>query len=217
MTDQELRDLVASLVEAQKETDRQLRELGKQVSGLGSVVGSPDEPDDDERTSKKLRKTLREEQEETARQIRELGKQIGGLGNTFGYFTEGLALPSVERLLFDRFGAEDFSVRRKKHLGTDTIEIDALGIVNGERREAYIVEVKSELRPEDLEQLKSTLRRFRDFFSDYATYKLFGVFAVANAGENEVHRAWREGFFVIAFDDSIMQFHEPNDFVPKVF
>jgi hypothetical protein len=40
----------------------------------------------------------------TDRQIRELGKQIGGLGEKFGSFTEGLALPSMERLLRQRFG-----------------------------------------------------------------------------------------------------------------
>ncbi len=37
--------------------------------------------------------------QETDRQIRELGKQIGGLGNKFGSFTEGLALPSMQKIL----------------------------------------------------------------------------------------------------------------------
>ena len=46
---------------------------------------------------------------ETDRQIRELGKQIGGLGKKFGSFTEGLALPSLEKQLRDRFGMEVIS------------------------------------------------------------------------------------------------------------
>lgn len=36
--------------------------------------------------------------------IKELGQQIGGLGDKFGYFTEGMALPSMERILTEQFG-----------------------------------------------------------------------------------------------------------------
>jgi len=43
-------------------------------------------------------------QKETDRQLKELGKQIGGLGAKFGSFTEGLALPSMEKILRQRFG-----------------------------------------------------------------------------------------------------------------
>ena len=56
MTDIELKDLVASLAIAQKETDRQLQETDKQ---------------------------LRLQLMETDKQLRELGKQIGGLGEKF--------------------------------------------------------------------------------------------------------------------------------------
>jgi len=40
MTDEELKELVASLAIAQKETDKQLKELGKQIGGLGNKFGS---------------------------------------------------------------------------------------------------------------------------------------------------------------------------------
>ncbi|TRT75049.1 MAG: DUF3782 domain-containing protein, partial [Microcystis sp. M_OC_Ca_00000000_S217Cul] len=43
---------------------------------------------------------------ETDKQLKELGKQIGGLGAKFGSFTEGLALPSMETILRQRFGME---------------------------------------------------------------------------------------------------------------
>lgn len=68
MTDQELKDLVASLAE---DTKRMKAEADKRAAELDGY------------------------QKETARQIRELGKQISGLNNKFGTFTEGLALPSV--------------------------------------------------------------------------------------------------------------------------
>ena len=40
MNDAELRELVASLSVAQKETDKQLKELGKQIGGLGNKFGA---------------------------------------------------------------------------------------------------------------------------------------------------------------------------------
>ncbi|MFY8001757.1 MAG: DUF3782 domain-containing protein, partial [Candidatus Kapaibacteriota bacterium] len=71
--------------------------------------------------------------EELKRQTKELGRQIGGLGNKFGSFTEGLALPSVETLLFDHFNIDEFHKRWKKRIGDKRIEIDGLGLVNGAR------------------------------------------------------------------------------------
>ena len=40
MTDDELKELVASLAVSQKETDTQIKELGKQIGGLGRKFGS---------------------------------------------------------------------------------------------------------------------------------------------------------------------------------
>ena len=59
---------------------------------------------------------------ETNQKIRELGQQIGGLGNKFGSFTEGLALPSMEKILRQRFGVDTVGPsvrvsRNGKHLG----------------------------------------------------------------------------------------------------
>ena len=45
---------------------------------------------------------------ETDRQLKELGKQIGGLGNKFGSFAEGISYRSIERILRETFGMNDF-------------------------------------------------------------------------------------------------------------
>ncbi len=79
MTDAELKELVASLAIAQRETAEQMKR--------------------------------------TDRRLKELGKQIGGLGEKFGSFTEGLALPSMQKILNERFGMEVISpsVRASKN------------------------------------------------------------------------------------------------------
>ena len=48
---------------------------------------------------KETGKQLKENDKKVTRQIKELGKQIGGLGRKFGSFTEGLALPSMQKIL----------------------------------------------------------------------------------------------------------------------
>ena len=80
-------------------------------------------------------------QKETDRQLKELGKQIGGLGSKFGSFTEGLALPSMEKILRQRFGMEVVSPSVRVSKEGRHLEIDVLAYSNGDLNTAYIVEV----------------------------------------------------------------------------
>ena len=76
----ELATSQSELTAAQKETGLQLKEVSQ------------------------AQKENAQQQKATDRQLKELGKQIGGLGAKFGSFTEGLALPSMEKILRQRFG-----------------------------------------------------------------------------------------------------------------
>ncbi len=205
MTDQELKDLVASLAVDAKE----LREAQRENEQI--IV-------EERRKTEEERRKTEEERRKTERMLRELGKQIGGLGNKFGSFTEGLALPSVEKLLFKRFGVEDFMPNRRKRVGTETVELDALGVVNGTRNEGYIVEIKSHLRSEAVKQMFSILGRFRGLFTEYAHLQLYGIIVAADANVEALREALEAGFYVITFEDNLMRFHDKDaDFVPKAY
>jgi Protein of unknown function (DUF3782) len=69
---------------------------------------------------------------EIDRQLRELGKQIGGLGNKFGSFTEGLALPSMQKILQQRFGVEIVSPGVRVSKSGQYLEIDVLAYADGD-------------------------------------------------------------------------------------
>ena len=99
MNDEELKDLVASFVVAQRETDRQLKETDRQLK----------------ETDRQLRK-----------QLKELGKQIGGPGEKFGGFTEGMALPSMTKILTENFGMEVVTPRVKVRKAVRSLELDVL-------------------------------------------------------------------------------------------
>ncbi|GAB4033572.1 hypothetical protein [Spirosoma jeollabukense] len=91
-------------------------------------------------------------------------KLIGDLGNKFGSFTEGMAFPSMEKVLRERFGMTTVTTRYKTRRGSDTIEIDVLGIANGDINTVVVVEVKSHLKHRDIDQMLRILNRFTDFF-----------------------------------------------------
>ena len=165
MTDDELKELVASLAIAQKETDRQLQETDKQ--------------------------------------LRELGKQIGGLGEKFGGFTEGLALPSMTKILTEHFGMEVVTPLVKVRKQGQTLELDVLAYANSEQNAAFVVEVKSHLRPEGIDQLRQILTRFRQLLPEHADKKLYGILA--------------SGLYLAGIHEDQFQLEVSENFQPRVW
>jgi hypothetical protein len=188
MTDDELKELVASLAIAQKETDRQLQETDKQ---------------------------FRLQRQETDKQLRELGKQIGGLGEKFGGFTEGLALPSMSKILTERFGMEVVTPRFKVRKQGQTLELDVFAYANSEQNAAFVVEVKSHLRPEGIDQLRQILTRFRQLLPEHADKKLYGILAVVDAPEDLRQEVLASGLYLAGIHEDQFQLEVPPDFQPR--
>jgi len=190
MTDTELKELIASLILAQKETDKQIKE-----------------------TDKKLRML----QKKTDKQLNDLGKQIGGLGEKFGSFTEGLALPSMQKILQKEFKMEVISPSVRVSKNGHHLEIDVLAYANGEINEAYVVEVKSHLREEAIQQLRSILERFRLFFPEHKDKKVFGVLAAVDMSAAMRERVLKEGFYAARIKDEVFKLDVPKGFAAKAY
>lgn len=197
MTDEELKDLVASLALSQQETDRQLKETDRQL--------------------KETDRHLKETDRQLRRQLKELGKQIGGLGEKFGGFTEGMALPSMSKILTGQFGMEVITPRVKARKGGDTLELDVFAYANSEVNEAYVVEVKSHLRPDGIAQLRDIMQRFRKFFPEHQDKKLYGMLAVVDAPDDLRRETLGEGFYLAGIHDHQLIMETPADFVPKAW
>jgi hypothetical protein len=184
----ELTTRQSELTSAQKETDLQLKETDRQLKELGK---------------------------QTDRQLKELGKQIGGLGSKFGSFTEGLALPSMEKILRQRFGMEVISPSVRASKAGQHIEIDVLAYTNGELNTAYIVEVKSHAREESITQLKSILERFRTFFPEHKDKQLYGILAAVDMSPELRQKTLEEGFYVARIHDQVFELDTPENFQPQ--
>ncbi len=239
MTDEELKALVASLAVAQQDTDRQLdkmiqendrrskeTELKMQETDLQMKETAQRFKETAQRfkeTAQRFKETDQRFKEtdqvinKTSQEIVELGKQIGGLGKKFGSFTEGLALPSMTKILSERFGMEVISpsVRVKKQ--GENMEIDVLAYANSEVNEAYVVEVKSHVREEAINQLRSILERFRRFFPEHKDKAVYGILAAVDLSEELRERILKAGFYVARIHDEVFELDVPANFKPKAY
>ncbi len=151
------------------------------------------------------------------KQMKELGKQIGGLGAKFGSFTEGLALPSMTKILGERFGMEVISPSIRVRKGKDNVEVDVLAYSNGEINAAYVVEVKSHAKQESIDQLKSILNNFRRFFPEHSNKRVYGILAAVDIPQTLKDKALQEGLYVARISDDTFAMDTPNDFQPKTW
>ena len=159
-------------------------------------------------------KEVSQAQKKTDRQLKELGKQIGGLGSKFGSFTEGLALPSMEKILRQRFGMKVVSPSVRASENGKHMEIDVLAYTNGNLNTAYIVEVKSHAREESITQLKSILQCFRAFFPEHKDKRLYGILAAVDMSPELREKTLQEGFYVARIHDQIFELDIPENFQP---
>ena len=164
---------------------------------------------------KETDRQLKELGKQTDRQLKELGKQIGGLGSKFSSFTEGLALPSMETILRQRFGMEVISPSVRVSKEGQHIEIDVLAYTNGDLNTAYIVEVKSHAREDSITQLKSILKRFRTFFPEHKNKQLYGILAAVDMSPELRQKTLQEGFYVARIHDQVFELDTPENFHPQ--
>jgi hypothetical protein len=162
-------------------------------------------------------KEVSQAQKATDRQLKELGKQIGGLGSKFGSFTEGLALPSMEKILRQRFGMKVVSPSVRASEDGKHIEIDVLAYTNGNLNTAYIVEVKSHVKEESITQLKSILQRFRTFFPEHKDKQLYGILAAVDMSPELREKTLEEGFYVARIHDQVFKLDTPENFQPQSY
>ena len=199
-TRRELAQWMKELSESQKKTDRQLREVGRWIGGLG---------EESRKTDQQLRKT--------DQQLREIGKQLGGLGDKFGSFTEGLALPSMTKILTRDFKMSGIAPRVRVRDNGHSMEVDVLAWSKDPAGDAVVVEVKSHLREDGLEQMRKILREFRDFFPEHAHRKVYGILAAVDVPDDLRGKVLREGIYLARIHDGQFELQVPQGFQAQAF
>ena len=132
------------------------------------------------------------QQQETAAELRKLE---GLFGMQWGKMLEALVRPSALNLFRARgidihYVYERAQIRRNG----ETREFDILLEVT---TDLVVIEVKSTLRVEDVNDFLDDLDRFQDFFPRYEGYNIYGAVAGLNIAEDADRYAYKRGLYVL--------------------
>ena len=157
------------------------------------------------------------EQKKTEKMLEELGKQIGGLGNKFGSFTEGLGFNSIARILREQFGMEIitpmFNIR--KH-GREE-EYDMLALSNGGRNEGFIVEIKSHLRLEDVQQMKRKTEELFEWMPGQRQTTFHAMIAYVTGDADIKRQIIENGWYLAHVGEELFEMEVPEGFQGKAY
>ena len=230
MTDQELKDLVAQLaitqakmLEDSKQREKERLERGEQREKERLERGKQREKERLEREKERLEREKERQAEEKAHRIaverdfKKMRRELGDFGRRWGTFTEGLVIPSLKRILEKEFGISDTSEHPLRSIGNDHLEIDIFGSVNTDINNAVIVEIKSHLRDDGIEQLLTQLEKFPKFYPEHANKKLFGMIACVSAATNVRNILRNKGIYLVIMGQEVARLQRPENFVPTNF
>jgi hypothetical protein len=204
------------ILELFRETDRRLQELAQKSRETDRLLDRLVEENtrQSRETDRKMRETDRK-MRETDRKINDVTQSIGRLGNRLGQFVEEMVKPAVVRLFRER-GIEVHQVSRgfEASRGGEAIEVDLL-VVN--TTDAVLVEVKSELKADDMRDHLERLERFKRLSPQHAGYRVMGAVAAMVVPDETARYAYRQGLFVLGQSGDTMTLRNDGQFEPKVW
>ncbi len=226
MTDTDLKELVTSLAVAQAQMQSQQAQMQSQFATIQAQFATTQAQMQSQLQAKMnelaashaetealLRKTIKDND----KRYKELSKQIGGLGNKFGSFTEGMAFSSMNKLLRKQFGMEVIATRVKASHQNKKLELDLLAYTNGDLNTAFIVEIKSHIQQEDLQQLLTILATFPEVFPEHADKRLYGILAAVDIPDNVMNKVLKKGIYLAMINDELFKLRVPTDFQARSF
>ncbi len=162
---------------------------------------------------KETDKILEEKFKETDKIVGETSKAVNALTGKWSKFVEGLIIPSVERLFKERgIEVDKIYQRVKTHRNGNDMEVDIFA-VNGEY--ALLIEAKSTLKVEDVNDHVERLKEFKSFFPEYADRKVIGAVGGIVIEEESDRYAYKKGLFVIAERGESVKILNDSKFKPK--
>lgn len=157
--------------------------------------------------------------QETDRQFKETDRKIKELDRLFtsqwGKLIESLVEGDLVKLLNERgIQVESIIPRRKGNKGGQNYEFDLIALND---TKMVIVEVKTTLRPQDVDDFHEVLWKAKTFMPEYKDKIIYGAVAFLTADGKSDRMAEKLGFFVIKATGSSSSIVNDSDFIPKAF
>jgi hypothetical protein len=193
--------LLGELVEAQKQTERLLKEQREEQREEAQRRAEEAQRRAEEAQRRAEEAALRAQDldrrfQETDRQIKQVSKEVGKLSNRLGEFVEWQVRPAAVRLFRER-GIEVHELYPNVSVKRDNggLEIDLL-VVND--TEAVLIEVKSKLTQRDVDDHLQRLEKFKRFMPRYRDVNALGAVGGMIVANEVAEYAYNQGLFVLA-------------------
>ena len=203
MTDQELKDLVASLAvdsknlhAAQMETREQMKLTDEKIKETSAQMKLTDEQIKETTAQMKLTdEQMKRNDKMLTDKLNRMGITLGNVTNNQGdvaeeFFFNSLAnAPHLGSIYFD-----DIEKNGHKRRGKTEEEYDLI-MTNGDV--VGIVEVKYKAHENDLDRLDRKMQNFKKLFPIYQNYKQYGAIAAFHINDDAKEAALSRGYFVL--------------------
>ena len=206
MTDDELKELVASLAvdsknlhEAQKTTDEQMKlnAIAQKATDEQMKLNAIAQQESTRKLDKlgELYGNLGQNQQESTRKLDKLGELYGNLGQNQGDVAEEFFFQSlIKDTHLGKIHFDDVVKNMEKHRGKIQEEYD-LVMTNGDA--IAVVEVKYKAHTNDLDKLDRKMKNFKPLFPIYRAFKQYGAIAAFHINDEAKEEALRRGYFVL--------------------
>jgi hypothetical protein len=221
MTDQELKDLVASLAVQSKETDRIVKENAIQLKETDRIIR---ETADMQKETANMQKETANMQKETDRQMKEtdrqmketdrrmqladcrleklekrlekIGIQVGGINDNIGFHAEQFFQDVFEeKLEFGRMKYNEMIPNLTYKGRNEIIEFD-IALLNGDS--IALIEVKNRIHPNFVKILaEERVEKFRKYFLEFSDYDIYLGIAGFSFSDEVLDQASRYGIGII--------------------
>ena len=191
-------------------------ELERSIQEIWDLFNETDKRfKDTDRKIKETDRRLDERFKEMDKIVERTSRAVYDLTGKWSKFVEGLIVPSTERLFKERGIEVDTIYQRvKRYKKGEGIEIDILAI-DGEY--AVLIEAKSTLKIDDVDDHIVRLEKFRGFFPEYESKKAIGAVGGIAIEEDADRYAYKKGLFVIAEKGESVRFLNDRKFKPKIW
>ncbi len=212
----EIKDAFQEIWKLYKETDKKFQETDRKFQETDRKF-----QETDRKLKERAREREREFQEiraairETDKQVKETSKRVGELGNRLGQFVEEMVKPGAVALFRER-GIDVHATAQNMSWsdGKSGIEID-LVVQNGS--EVVLIECKSELSVEDVNDHLERIEKFKKYFPAYKDNKVMGAVAAMVIPEGVDRYAYQKGMFVLAQKGEFMKIVNDDKFQARVW
>ena len=199
--------------EAKLESDRRAAELERQAAEakLENERQAAEAKLESDRRAAEADRSMAE----LKRTVERTSKAVDSLTTRWGRFVEELVEPAVLRL-FQEKGIdikEVYPRARVKRQGI-AMEIDILGV---DDTDLVVVECKSRLSQDDVDEFIEKLTRFKIAFPHYKNYRAYGAVAGIEINEGIDRYAYKKGLFVIKPSGDTVAIINDADFQPNTW